>query len=207
MRREAVTLEVGRIDTEAGAVFRRGVDEASGRLVLRPEAGPDAIDELAFEAGWQLSNVLPEGPRRPEQRIYAVGGGTSYLYVVTDQRLGVRYVHAVGAEAKSSLDRVASAVPVHATDDALELLDPSCGDSCRRGLAILALGDREPGEEAMARLGEVAKSRDVGIRMALLTAIAYAPRLARDALVAEFEADPEPQVRRAAAEIREVCRP
>jgi hypothetical protein len=175
------------------------VEAAERKVVLTSDVDADAIDDLATAAGWQLTNIVPEGPRRPAQRIFSTNGGDSAVYFVSDARLGVTYAAASGLEAEALLDRVAAELRSHRADEIV--LDGDL-ERIRVGLAVLALAGVPPKDEIVARLAEVARSDDASVRSAVLTAITYAPWPAFAAIVEGFQGDPEPALRQAAAQIQ-----
>lgn len=174
------------------------MEAAARKVVLRPEVGEDAIDDLARAAGWQLTNVVPEGPRRPAQTIFATNGGLSAVYFVRDGRLGVTYAAATGPEAEALLDHVAEALPAVPATIALE----GAPEAVQLGLAVVALAGAPPDEATLARLAALARADDPRLRGAVLTAITYAPFAAFAPLVDGFRADPDPALRQAAAQIQ-----
>jgi hypothetical protein len=60
-------------------------------IPLRPDLTRDEVDDVAYEGGWHLLNVLPATDRFPAQRIFLAPDRLHNLVIVDDARLGPPY--------------------------------------------------------------------------------------------------------------------
>jgi hypothetical protein len=148
---------------------------AMARRVLREGVGRDAVDEAVLARGLALVNVLPEGPGRPSQAIYATPGGGTFVHLVEDLRLGVAYLSITG-DAAAALDaRLAMALAVEEPGAHLPLLgEPLSAAGARRGLALLVIGGTGSDDEGVAAVERALASHDPDVRFAALVVTSYA---------------------------------
>jgi len=173
---------------------------ASARAVLSDAVDRDQLDDAFAQGTWRLINVIEAGPGHPAQLIFA-RDAHHHVHVVDDQQLGLTYLAAQGEDGQEAIAELSDSLPCYSSASARADLANATPPARARALGALVLLEPEaPDLESM--IIEALRDPSVTLRVAGLTAAAYAPRpVFRDHVTALRDADPEPKLREAAERV------
>lgn len=179
---------------------------AQTRAVLAGGVGRDGVDDAFGALGYRLVNVIPMGPGRPSQLVFA-RNPEDYVHVVDDRQLGLTYLAVQGSRPEAMKQELAQELSFDTAETAQALLERATADTPPtvearvRALAVLVLL-RPAAAELTDHVVAALQHDDPRMRAAGLAAAAYAPRGELRAVVARVcEVDPVPSLREVAARV------
>lgn len=176
------------------------------RAVLARTVDRDGVDDAFSALGYRLVNVIPIGPGRPSQLVFA-RNPNDYVHVVDDRQLGLTYLAVQGSRPDAMKDELERRLSFDSVEEAQTVLErartetPPAVEALVRGLAVLVLLQPDAPTFTEHVMGAL-RHDDPRLRAAGLAAAAYAPREELRAMVVTVrDADPEPSLRDAAARV------
>jgi len=168
------------------------------RVLLDPRTSRDDIDDAMVRHDWQLVDIVSPTEARPEQLVYAMSDGRSWLRLVDDARLGVAYVQATGPDSAAALAQVREALVTITPDRLWQQLKAQEPDARCQGLCWLAAtGMSAPDASAVACVREALCADDPAVREAALMATSYLGWAELEQVLGErAEAEPVASLRR-----------
>ena len=174
------------------------------RLLVRENAPPHVMGELAADLDWVLEEYIEPGPGRPEEEIYDTGRPGTHGRFLADPMLGVRYLFLQGPDAGELAEELSGRPVFMPVDEALGAL-ASAGDrddlpGIVDGLYFVAASaPPDQDDRVVAALDRAAVHLDPQVRRAAIVASGYLPWPAMRALLERLRSDADEAVRRDAA--------
>jgi hypothetical protein len=173
-------------------------DMPTRRLLVRDEAPPHVLSELAADDGWLLDGVVEPSPGVPGQEIYLTDRDGTMGYLMDDPVLGVRYLLLEGPDADALADELGGRPGFMPLDEALEAL---AGATDAPGIVdglyfVAASAPPDQDDRVVAALDRAAGHDDPQVRRAVIVASGYLPWPPMRALLERLQSDPDEAVRR-----------
>jgi HEAT repeats len=167
------------------------------RVVLRPEAGREDVDDVALDLDWLFLRNFPSSEERPYEDMWIDRDERTYIHYIEDHLVDLRYLVLNGPDADQLRSEVVAVLAVHQPADGPAAWESARSEADRiQAVHLLALtADPDDHAEAAGYLRRAAEDTGVEVRRAVILAATYVgwPEL-RELLTELAQSDPDPTV-------------
>jgi hypothetical protein len=173
------------------------------RIIPAAGVDEDAISDLADRENWLLANIVPRSDDAPFEKVWVTEDGESAVHYLDDHPIGVDYLFALGPRRDELAQRIRDGLHTLDREDVLRAW-ATAEDKWEAVGAIYraaVLAPEVPDAQLLEIFEQAAHHEAPEVRIATALAAHYAAWPELRSQLEELQADADPEVREAAAEI------